>query len=219
MIGGAMVFAAGLGTRMAPLTDTRPKALVEVAGRPLIDHALDQVPDGPTVVNLHHFADQLRAHLGTRATLVEEPGAPLETGGGLANARDRLGPDPIMTLNSDAVWTGAPAHETLARAWRDDMEALLLLVPATRATGHAGSDFEMRGTALAFAPGGWVYTGAALMRTDRLARHGGAFSLSQVWRAMAADGTLHGVVHPGGWADVGRPVNITLAEAMLAAPQ
>ena len=214
-----MVFAAGFGTRMRPLTDDRPKALVEVAGRALIDHALDQVPDGPTVVNVHHLAPMLRAHLGDRVMVVEEPGAPLETGGGLAHARACLGADPVMALNSDAVWTGAPAWATLADAWRDDMEALLLLVPQARATGHGGSDVHRdEDGRLRFGSGGWVYTGAQLLRTDRLAGRTGAFSLKAVWEEMEAAGTLFGTVHPGAWCDVGRPENVALAEAVLRAP-
>ena len=221
-LGGTMVFAAGLGTRMRPLTDDRPKALVDVAGRAMIDHALGQVDDAaPVVVNIHHFAEMLRAHLANREVqLIHEVHAPLETGGGLTNARNLLGPDPVMTLNSDAVWTGPPASQTLQDGWRDEMEALLLIVPETRATAHTGSDFAMDAEGrLSFAPEGWVYTGASLMRTSGLDGFEGAFSLAAVWRDMSARGTLYGVVHPGAWCDVGRPENIAIAEAMLAAPR
>jgi MurNAc alpha-1-phosphate uridylyltransferase len=217
----AMVFAAGFGTRMRPLTDDRPKALVEVAGRPLIDHALDQVAGAaPIVVNAHHRAGQLRAHLADRGLhLIEETPRPLETGGGLRNALGLLGPDPVITMNADAVWTGPRAIDTLRAAWEDGMEGLLLLVPAARALSHAGRDFARM-------PDGRVtrdvrdmaYTGAGLIRTERLlGMAAGAFSLWELWRPMLGAGTLHAVEHPGHWADVGTPAGIGAAEHMLRA--
>ncbi|MEM8850115.1 MAG: nucleotidyltransferase family protein [Pseudomonadota bacterium] len=216
-----MVFAAGLGTRMRPLTDDRPKALVHVAGRPLIDHALEQVAGpGPIVVNAHHHAGKLEAHLSNRdVTVVTEHPDLLETGGGLKNARHHLGPDPILTMNSDAVWTGPQARTTLETAWQDHMDGLLLVVPAVRAIGHKGQDFGLSPNGRLTRDGlrDMAYTGAGLLRTDLLSGiDADIFSLWELWRPMLAKGTLFGVEHPGHWADVGTPDGIARAEAMLS---
>ncbi|MEM8823905.1 MAG: nucleotidyltransferase family protein [Pseudomonadota bacterium] len=214
-----MVFAAGLGTRMRPLTDDRPKALVHVAGRPLIDHALDQVRGpGPTVINAHHHADRLIAHLTDQdVTISHEDPTLLETGGGLKHARPHLGTDPILTMNSDAVWTGPRARATLEAAWQDHMDGLLLVVPAARAVGHPGKDFALEPDGrLTRDTRNMAYTGAGLLRTDLLAGiDQDVFSLWELWRPMLAKGTLYGVEHPGSWADVGTPEGIAQAEAML----
>ncbi|MGB3314393.1 MAG: NTP transferase domain-containing protein, partial [Albidovulum sp.] len=137
-----MLFAAGLGTRMGGLTADRPKPLIEVAGRALIDHALALVGGaqiGRVVVNLHYLPDQIRAHLANRQeiTFSDETDTVLETGGGLKQALPSLGPDPVFTLNTDAVWTGANGLTELRTAWNPaEMDGLLLLVPKATATGH-----------------------------------------------------------------------------------
>ena len=216
----AMVFAAGLGTRMRPLTDDRPKAMVALAGRPLIDHALDQVAGAARiVVNAHHHAAVLVDHLAGRdLTLVHETPDLLETGGGLKNALPHLGSGPVMTLNADAAWTGPRAIDTLAAAWDEGMEGLLLLVPKDRALGQAGGSFALGpGGRIARDPEGLVYTGAGIVRTGGLADIAArAFSLRELWWRMLDRGTLYGIVHPGRWADVGTPDGIAPAEAMLA---
>ena len=218
-----MLFAAGLGTRMGSLTAHRPKPLIAVGGRMLIDHALAQAADVQrVVVNLHYLPDQIRAHLsGRNIAFSDETETILETGGGLRRALPLLGSDPVFTLNSDAVWTGAGALAQLCAAWDEErMDGLLLVVPKSRATGHSGTgDFSMdaegrlmRGTDL-------VYTGAQIIVTGGLtsvAAH--AFSLNLVWNKMAAEGRLFGVIHQGGWCDVGRPEAIPLAEALLQGP-
>ncbi|MEY3532096.1 MAG: hypothetical protein RI979_120, partial [Pseudomonadota bacterium] len=139
-----MVFAAGFGTRMGALTAHRPKPLILVAGRPLIDHALDladQAGAGPVVVNTHYLADQIARHLAGRpVTLSHEADEILETGGGLRKALPQLGYGPVMTLNSDAVWTGQNPMSQLAAQWDPErMDALLLLLPVDKATGHKGT--------------------------------------------------------------------------------
>ncbi|WP_371155448.1 nucleotidyltransferase family protein [Jannaschia sp. 2305UL9-9] len=221
MMIATMVFAAGLGTRMRPLTDDRPKAMVQVAGRPLIDHALEQVAGpGPCVVNAHHFAPVLTSHLCTRDDLViVTEDMLLETGGGLRAALPRLGRGPVLTMNADAVWTGPRARDTLLSAWRGDaMDGLLLLVPPKRAVGQAGGSFAMdHDGRLTRDTDGMVYTGAGIVKTDRL--HDDprtVFSLRDLWFDMMGRGRLFGVEHPGHWADVGTPEGITLAESMLA---
>ena len=222
MADAVMLFAAGFGTRMGALTRDRPKPLIEVAGRTLLDHALALTAGVTTrVVNAHYKADQIQAHIARHdpgvAISVESPDI-LDTGGGLRKALPLLAADPVFTLNTDAVWTGPNPLDTLRAAWDGTrMEALLLLVPPQAALGHAGGgDFTLApdGT-LARGPGA-VYSGAQILRTDRLGEiREAAFSLNRLWDAMTARGTLHGVLHPGQWCDVGRPEGIALAEEML----
>ncbi|PKP75598.1 MAG: nucleotidyltransferase [Alphaproteobacteria bacterium HGW-Alphaproteobacteria-6] len=220
-----MLYAAGFGTRMGALAADRPKPLIAVAGRALIDHALDiagAAGIGRIVVNLHYRGEQIRAHLSGRADIRFSPEeAPIaETGGGLKLALPLLGPGPVFTLNSDAVWTGANPLTRLRDAWDPArMEALLLLVPKPRATGHPGpGDFAMAADGRLTRGGDLVYSGAGIIATDRLAAMSQrCFSLNPVWDRMAADGGLFGLLHPGGWCDVGRPEAIALAEAVLTA--
>ena len=216
-----MVFAAGFGTRMGALVADRPKPLIPVAGRALLDHALAQADgQGVTdiVVNAHYLSGQVQAHLRGRQgvqVVVEDP--ILETGGGLRAALPLLGPGPVFTLNSDAVWTGPSALETLRRAWDPErMEALLLVVPAARALGHPGRDFVLGAEGRLTRGAGWAYTGAQIVNPARLGDVAeDVFSLNRLWDMAAAEGRLFGVEHPGLWADVGRPENIAQAEKML----
>ena len=220
-----MLFAAGFGTRMGALTADRPKPLIPVAGRALIDHALD-IADAagasPRVANLHYLGDQIERHLAGRdVALSWEREHILETGGGLRAALPLLGPGPVMTLNTDAVWTGQNPLIQLADAWDGAaMEALLLLLPAGQVRGHAGSgDFVVDDAGrLTRARGavGAVYLGAQILQTDRLPgvpEH--AFSLNRFWDQMIGAGRAYGLLHQGGWCDVGRPESIAEAEALL----
>ncbi|MGI3169796.1 nucleotidyltransferase family protein [Pseudooceanicola sp. C21-150M6] len=216
-----MMFAAGFGTRMGALTADRPKPLVEVAGRPLIDHALDlaeAVVPGPIVVNLHYRAEMLEAHLaGHRVVTVREEPEILETGGGLRHALPLLGPGPVWTMNSDAIWAGPNPVEFVRNHWDGSADALLLGVPPERAVGHAGKgDFQVKQGLVSRGPG-LIYSGVQILRTEGLAEIGEtAFSLNILWDRMLAAGRLRIVEYPGYWCDVGRPEGITLAEEMLA---
>ena len=215
-----LIFGAGFGTRMAPLTDTLPKPLVPVAGMPLIDHALALArADNLTPhVNAHYRAAQLQAHLGRDVTLHVETPEILETGGGLKAALPRMAGDPVATLNSDAVWRGPNPLGLLRAAWRPEMEGLVLLVPVAQTVGFTGGgDFscDAQGRIIRDKTGA-VYTGAQLIR--RSAFRGaldGAFSLNVIWDLLLERGTLYGISYPGHWADVGTPAGIPLAEEML----
>ncbi|WP_443748921.1 N-acetylmuramate alpha-1-phosphate uridylyltransferase MurU [Asticcacaulis solisilvae] len=229
----AFVLAAGLGTRMRPLTDDRPKALVEVGGRTLIDHMLDRLAEGGAkrfVVNVHYFADTLEAHLKTRTDLdivvSDERDALLETGGGLKKARPLLGEDPIWIANTDSVWIepeSGKAVRDLAAAWNPDtMDAALLLAPMDRTTGFdgAGDFFIDDARHLAFrndAPSApFNYMGVHITRpsiVDGVAD--AAFSLSKIWRQLAPQNRLTGVVMDGDWMHVGDPHARDVAEARL----
>src|SRR6187401_2158716 len=143
----AMVMAAGLGTRMRPLTETRPKPMVRVAGKPLIDHALDRLAAAGiarAVVNVHHFPEVVEAHLRSRAvpqvSISDERALLLETGGGMVSAQAQL-PDPFFCVNSDIIWIAGPknAFRELSDAWeRARMDALLLLVAHSGARNFGG---------------------------------------------------------------------------------
>ncbi len=227
-----MVLAAGFGTRMRPLTETRPKALVPVAGRALVDHALDRVREAGlprAVVNLHYLAEMLRAHLAGRAAprtaVSEEVPEILETGGGVRAALPLLGPAPFAVLNSDAIWAGANPLRTLLAAWeglRGEADGLLLLAPVAAARGYdRAGDFFLEGErpvrrgAVASAP--YVYTGAQILCPAAFeGTPEGPFSLNLVWDRLIAAGRLRAAVHPGLWVDVGTPAGIAAAEAALA---
>lgn len=220
-----MLFAAGFGTRMGPLTATRPKPLVEVAGRPLIDRALsvaDEAGVERIVANSHYMPDQVEAHLAQRGIPVSrETPTILETGGGLRKALPLLQGDPVMTMNTDAVWTGENPLLQLMAAWdADRMDGLLLLLPLDRATGHGGKgDFWIGDNgrlSRAKGAGGPVYLGAQIVKTAGLmAIVETVFSLNVLWDQMLAAGRLFGIIHNGGWCDVGRPESILLAEDLL----
>lgn len=223
MPSAVMVFAAGRGTRMAPLTDTRPKPLIEVAGQSLLDRALaltDQSWISRRVVNTHYLGAQIRDHLAPHDDILisDETDALLETGGGLRRALPQLGAGPVFTLNSDAVWTDPDALAYLRTAWDSArMGALLLLVPVTRAHGHAGSgDFQLGPEGTLTRGGPYVYTGAQIVDPVGLsAIPQAAFSLNTLWNLYADAGRLFGTVYPGHWADVGTPEGIEIAEALL----
>jgi len=229
----AMVMAAGLGKRMRPLTATRPKPLVEVAGKALIDHVLDRLRSAGVkkiVVNVHYLADALEAHLKARAKdfdmqVSDERGLLLETGGGVIRAEPMIGADPFLVINSDNYWVDGPSDtlRLLASLWRDDeMDALLLLVPQARAGNHHGQgDFHMladgrltrRGKGKV-AP--FVFTGIQMV-SKRLLRDApeGPFSTNILWDRAIEEGRCFGAVHQGLWFDVGNPAAIKATERAL----
>lgn len=216
-----MLFAAGRGTRMAPLTDDRPKPMVKVAGRPLIDHALDLLGAGglcKIVANTHYLPGALETHLDAAGVAAIREADLLETGGGLRNALPKLGEGPVITLNTDAVWRGVNPIKGLIDAWRpDEMDGLLTLIRPKSAVGHTGAgDFTLATDGQIKRGPGLVYTGLQMMKTDRLHDiEDDVFSLNVVWDLMARDNRLFGLVYDGAWCDVGRPESIPLAEAML----
>lgn len=230
----AMVLAAGLGTRMRPLTDDRPKALVEVGGRALIDHVLDRLAEAGVeraVVNVHWFADRLESHLAARGrgpaiVISDERAELLETGGGLKKAAGLLGSDPVFVANIDSVWTDpkGDALNQLARLWNPSiMDVALLLARREGSIGFEGDgDFFLaddgRLTFRGDAPEAPVaYMGVHICRPDYVADGpDGPFSLADLWRRSAAAGRLYGCVLDGDWMHVGDPQARDEAEARLA---
>ncbi|ALL11985.1 N-acetylmuramate alpha-1-phosphate uridylyltransferase MurU [Caulobacter henricii] len=232
----AMVLAAGLGTRMRPLTDDRPKALVEVGGRALIDHMLDRLVAAgveTAVVNVHAFADRLEAHLmarqarglGPQIVISDERPQALETGGGIKQALPLLGEGPVWVANIDSVWIeeGVPALEAVAEAWdAGTMDVCLMLAPTAGSLGfHDSGDVFLDDGMVRFKGSGemapLVYVGVHICK-PAITSDGpdGPFSLTPIWRDLAARGRVHGVAPDGLWMHVGDPVARDLAEARLA---
>lgn len=219
-----MLFAAGFGTRMGALTQNRPKPLIEVGGKPLIDHALALARSAGVakiVVNLHYLGAQIAAHLhGSDIQLSWETEQILETGGGLRAALPLLGVGPVMTLNTDAVWSGQNPLTQLLAAWDPaKMDALLLLLPSDRALGHTGhGDFLLDPAGRISRANGAdapVYLGAQILKTEGLsAITEPVFSLNRIWDISIANNRAFGLIHQGGWCDVGRPEGIALAETL-----
>lgn len=217
-----MIFAAGFGRRMGHLTAQRPKPLIEVAGRPLIDHALDlaqAIEPERIVVNLHYKAQMVADHLQGRDVRlsVEDPDI-LETGGGLRQALPLLGAGPVFTLNSDMVWHGPNPLALLAEHWQpEQMDALLLCIPPAQALGHEGpGDFLIDAEGRAHRGGGLVYSGAQIIKPDTLHEvKERAFSLNLIWNEMLDTGRVQAITYPGAWCDVGHPAGISAAESLL----
>lgn len=229
----AMVLAAGIGSRMRPLTDDRPKALVEVAGKALIDHVLDRLAEAgvrTAVVNVHHFADRMEAHLAGRTSprilISDERSGLLDSGGGIAKALPLLGDDPIFVANIDNIWIeGArPALQTLIDAWDPErMDICILLAPRDRSIG-----FERPEGFLRDAEGRLTHSnspdplppynniGIQILKPSLLAGHADpAFSIVPIWKRLSAEGRLHGAVMEGFDMHVSDPGTRDQAEALL----
>lgn len=229
----AMLMAAGLGKRMRPLTATRPKPLVKVAGRPLMDHALERLEAAGierVIVNVHYLPDTIIAHMKARKSSMEvlisdERDKLLETGGGLMKAAALLGDEPFLCANSDNLWVDGPRDSIamLADLWDDArMDALLLVVPHARANCHGGpGDFHMaadgrlsRRKPCHIAP--FVFTGVQIMSPRLLTDPpGDVFSTNVFWNRAIEAGRLYGASHQGLWFDVGTPRAIPMVETII----
>jgi MurNAc alpha-1-phosphate uridylyltransferase len=228
----AMVLAAGLGTRMRPLTDTMPKPLVQVAGRALIDHVLDRLAEAGVeraVVNVHYLAEQIESHVASRKkpkiTISDERGLLLGTGGGVVKALPALGDAPFFHINSDTIWIDGmqPNLARLAETFDPaTMDAALLLAPTAGSIGYTGrGDF-------AFAPDGhlrhraehevapFVFAGAAILSPALFEdAPAGEFPLTIQFDRAAEKGRLHGLRLEGLWMHVGTPDAIAQAEKAI----
>jgi MurNAc alpha-1-phosphate uridylyltransferase len=229
----AMIMAAGLGKRMRPLTATRPKPLIEVNGKALLDHVLEKLHAAGVekiVVNVHYLPDALEAHLASRdhgldVLISDERKLLMETGGGLVKAAPLIDSDPFLALNSDNLWIDGPADtlKLLASQWdASRMDALLLVVSQARALNHRGlGDFHMDRTGRLrrrershVAP--FVFTGIQMV-SKRLLRDApeGPFSTNLLWDRAIEEGRCFGAVHQGLWFDVGTPQSIRMTETAL----
>jgi N-acetyl-alpha-D-muramate 1-phosphate uridylyltransferase len=228
----AMVLAAGLGRRMHPLTLDRPKPLVEVAGKPLIDYAFDHLRRAGikrAVVNVHYLAEQLvrwaEAQTTPEVIVSDERRDLLDTGGGIVKALPHLGRQPFFVLNSDSFWVDGktPALQKLRLAWNaSQMDCLLLLCPLAASVGYGGTgDFHMLGDGRLArkqpgAPAPFIYAGGFLVSPRLFAgAPRGAFSINLLWDEAQAKGRLFGVPHDGLWIHVGTPESIAYAEEAM----
>lgn len=228
----AMVLAAGLGTRMRPLTNDRPKALVEVGGKALIDHMLDRLVAAgveTAVVNVHYFADLMEAHLAKRADLriviSDERAQALETGGGIKKALPLLPADAFWVANIDSVWIedDGLALDAVASAWDPArMDVCLLTASTAGSLGfHATGDLFLSRTAeVRFKDQGenapLVYVGVHIAKPSVVADGpDGPFGLLPIWKTLTAQGRVHGVAPKGLWMHVGDPAAREAAEARL----
>ena len=231
MIKTAMVMAAGHGTRMRPLTNDRSKAMVEVGGRPLIDHMLDRLAEigvERAVVNVHAHANHLEAHLKTRRArpkiiISNEREELLETGGGVVKALPLLGMSPIFICNIDAIWHPfEPVLEKLMSHWNPQkMDELLLCARADWSLGYTGKgDFDIHGDACLTRRDGesadHVYAGVQIFKPElakpfKIER----FSRNKIWDETLKRHKLFGVELPGYWMHVGDPHAVIAAEAVL----
>lgn len=230
----AMVLAAGLGTRMRSLTQARPKPLVAVGGKPLIDHVLDKLAEAgveTAVVNVHHFADQIEQHLTGRSTpqivVSDERSRLLGTGGGVAKALPKLGDAPFFHVNSDTLWIDGVSSnlQRLAGAFQPEaMDALLLLAPTATSVGYSGSgDYAMaadgrlrRRPEREVVP--FVYAGVAILGSALFAdAPSGEFPLTLLFKRAEEAGRLYGLRLEGVWMHVGTPEAVEAAEAAILA--
>lgn len=228
----AIIMGAGLGTRMAPLTNDRPKPLIPFMGKPLIDHGLERLADAgveEVVVNLHYKADQLEAHLtgreNPRVIFSDERDLLLDTGGGVKKALALLGSDPIFTFNSDSVWVEGrrPILTRMLEAWDPDrMDALLMIASATSTIGEVRrGDFTMDENGALFrrqeqtvAP--FMYAGVQIIKPDLFANGPeGPFSTNLIWDKLIETGRLFGLRMESTWMHVGTPADLADAERFL----
>lgn len=227
-----MVFAAGLGTRMRPITETLPKPLVVIGGKTMLDHTLDRLAQagvGRAVVNVHHLADQIEAHLAgrTRPRIVisDERAKLLDQGGGIRKALPLLGLAPFLICNTDALWLDGPTSnlQRLAAQWDPDrMDVLLLVALTTTSIGvDWAGDFTMdemgrlsRREDHAVAP--FVYSGVGIVKPELFASSDqDAFRLAPFFFRAAEQGRLFGTRLEGLWLHVGTPEAIGAAEAAI----
>jgi len=229
-----MIMAAGFGQRMRPLTDSKPKPLVKVAGKPLIDYGLARLTEAGcdlAVVNVHYLPDQIEAwadqHASPRIVISDERQELLDTGGGIVKALPHLGAAPFFVVNSDSIWIdrGQPALARLRARWDDArMDCLLLLCRPERTIGYDGhgdflTDAEDRITGRSKkGETGLAYIGAYLVHPRLFAKAGlSKFSMNLLWDKAIAERRLYGIEHQGQWLHVGTPDAIPLAERALGA--
>ena len=218
-----MIFAAGFGNRMRPLTVDLPKPLVLVAGQSLLDRtlALAHVAGiSKVIVNTHYLAHKIHNHLQDQPVkIIHEPEI-LDTGGGLKNARPLFRGAKAFTSNGDAIWSGPNPFSTLALHWQDKCDALLLCAPISQIHGRlAPGDFAVSNDGKITRGGDWVYLGVQIIRLGALNEiTEKVFSLNVIWDLLMKRGTLYAAHYSGQWCDIGTPENIALGAAVLGKP-
>ena len=220
-----LIFAAGFGTRMLPLTATKPKPLILVNGKALLDHSIDLAINGHVnhiFINTHYLSKQIEKHLETYKNVQIKFESPhiLDTGGGLKAISPNLKKSPIFTSNVDCIWKGCNPFKILHQHWSaEKMDALLLLIPIKKSVGYSGrGDFKINDAGLVGrdTESGLVYSGIQIIKHEIcLDNKKKIFSLNEIWDTLIKKEKLYGVLYNGVWADVGTSENIKLAEDII----
>lgn len=213
-----MIFAAGFGTRMRPLTDKVPKPLVRIGDTTLLDHTLGLArlaKLGNIVVNAHYLSDQIESHLaGTDCHVISESEI-LDTGGGLKNAAHKFTGEYVITSNSDNIWRGENPFQVLCQNARS--ETTLLVAQKDAVLGRNGpGDFDLSSKGHLTRGGDYVFLGVQIIELGPIISFNeNIFSLNVIWDQLIAENRLFGVPYDGTWCDVGRPENIEMAKDLL----
>lgn len=228
MIKSAMILAAGLSTRMRPLTDNLPKPLISVAGKTMLGRAFDhlkQLKVSNIVVNTHYLAPLIEKYIQDHhpQTLISHEEILLETGGGIKKALPLLGEGPFFTLNGDSIWSGGEGLDAMELAWDGDkMDVLLLLIPCEKAHGYeGGGDFFMSKDGQLSRPGkspkgAYVYIGVQLVHSRLFdGAPEGPFSMNLLWDKALQEGRLYGLVHQGEWFHISTPGDLQKYEPII----
>ena len=215
-----MLFAAGFGGRMQPLTANLPKPLISIAGRSLLDRTLELARAGgisKIVVNTHYLGQKIQDHLKNQPVTVVHETKILDTGGGLKNAYSHFEGPAVFTSNGDAIWSGPNPFKVLAKNWQDGCEALLLCAAVDQVQGRAEpGDFTVTEDGTVTRGGDWVYLGVQIIQLGAVKSiTAKAYSLNLVWDQLIARGTLRATTYTGQWCDIGRPENIALGAKVL----
>jgi len=235
VIDTAMVLAAGLGTRLRPLTNNMPKPLLPMGGKTMLDHALDHAMLADVkraVINVHYLPGKIMGHVSQRKQpmimISDETSALLETGGGIKNALNYIDRDVFFTLNSDVMWRdragGPSALQRMQDAWNPQiMDTLLLITPLETATGFVGVGDYFIGTDGALTWRGnektapYVFAGATITKAKGFADYPERrFSQKRIWDQQESKGRLYAVVHTGEWYHCSTPADYAAVTAALA---
>lgn len=228
----AMIFAAGFGKRMRPITDTIPKPLVKVAGKALIDYTLENFANAKVdnlVVNTHYFPEKVYSHVsgrkyGNSKITISHEDEILETGGGIVKALTYLGHKPFFSANSDVIIldnAGSSYLDRLAKFWNPEkMDVLMLLQPLERAIGYDESgDFCLSSDGVVNKPDSgrnYVYTGTQIIKPELFnGFKEEPFSLRVIYNNLILNGRISGIVHDGDWLHIGTPEGIKIAEEFM----
>lgn len=220
-----VIFSAGFGTRMSPITKKIPKALVNVGDKTLLDHTINLAKNGginKIIINTHYLSNQIEEHVKNYKDIkinCEQPEI-LDTGGGLKEISPQIKTSPIFTSNVDCIWSGPNPFELLRKSWCEEkMDSLLLLVPITNSLGYSGKgDFEKNKNGLVSRnkTSGMVYSGLQIIKHEICLKNPkSVFSLNEIWDDLISKEKLYGIIYKGLWADVGAEKNIKLAEKLI----
>ena len=221
----SVIFTAGFGTRMHPITKDIPKPLVRVGEKTLLDHTLELAKNGNVkhfYLNTHHLADQIEKHVEGKKNIKLNFETPriLETGGGLKAISPQLNTPIIFTSNVDSIWKGPNPYNVLRKHWNSiKMDCLILLIPLKNAIGYSKlGDFKKakNGLIKRSNKSGLIYSGIQLIKHELTRKNKKTiFSLNETWDELIKEEKLYGTIYNGNWADVGSIDNLNKAKKLL----